>query len=134
MPGWKVLVVDDDPDIRRIAVLALGRVGGLEAKGVTCAEEALAAIAGERPDLVLLDVSMPGADGPSVLASIRALPAGRDIPVVFFTAASSEAETARLRSLGAVAVISKPFEMVDFTRRVQALASEGAAPRGAGSP
>jgi len=119
----KILVVDDDPDIRRIAALALERIGGFR---VLLAEDAAAALdlaAREAPDLVLLDVSMPGADGPSVLAALRARHA-RPIPVVFFTAASNDAEVERLRALGAVGVVPKPFEVADLPRRIRAILAD----------
>lgn len=117
-------MVDDDPDIRRIAALSLGRIGGFEVALACGAEEAIAEVTRCRPDLVLLDVSMPGTDGPGVLAAIRALPGALDLPVVFFTATSSEVEVARLRALGAVGVVAKPFEVSDLPRRVRAILAE----------
>jgi two-component system OmpR family response regulator len=125
----KILVVDDDPDIRRIAALALERIGGFRVLLAEDAATALDLAAREAPDLVLLDVSMPGADGPSVLASLRALPAvlagdARPVPVVFFTAASNDAEVERLRALGAVGVVPKPFEVAELPRRVRAILAE----------
>ena len=73
----------------------------------------------EPPDLVLLDVSMPGMDGPATLRALQENPATRGLPVVFFTATSSEVEVARLCALGAVAVIPKPFDVADLLRRVR---------------
>ena len=117
-------MVDDDPDIRRIAALSLGRVGGFRVASASCAEEALAEVARERPDLVLLDVSMPGTDGPATLAALHALPGHEGLPVVFFTATSSDEEVDRLRSLGALGVVPKPFDVADLPRRIRAIASE----------
>jgi CheY-like chemotaxis protein len=122
--SWKLLVVDDDADIRRIAALSLGRLGGFQVALASCAEEALAEVQNNRPDLVLLDVTMPGTDGPTTLAAIHALPGAETLPVVFFTATSSEVEVARLRSLGAIAVLPKPFEIADLPRRIRAIAAE----------
>ncbi len=121
MPARKLLVVDDDPDIRRMAALALERLGGFQVAVAEDAPSALALAVGDPPDLVLLDVSMPGADGPAVLAAMRAQAATREVPVVFFTAVSSEAEIARLTALGAAGVVPKPFEVADLPRRVHAL-------------
>jgi two-component system OmpR family response regulator len=121
---WKLLVVDDDPDIRRIAALSLGRLGGFQVALASCAEEALAEVTNNRPDLVLLDVTMPGTDGPATLAAIHSLPGSERLPVVFFTATSSDTEVARLRSLGAVGVVPKPFEISDLPRRIRAIAAE----------
>jgi CheY-like chemotaxis protein len=66
----------------------------------------------------LLDVTMPGMGGPEILAALRQIPAAARVPVVFFTATSSEAETARLRALGAVGVIAKPFEITELPRQI----------------
>ena len=117
--AWKLLVVDDDPDIRRIAGLALERIGGFRVRLAADAREALDLAAGDPPDLVLLDVSMPGMDGPATLVALRALEATARVPVVFFTAASSDAEIARFHALGAVAVVPKPFEVNDLPRRIR---------------
>jgi DNA-binding response OmpR family regulator len=117
----RILVVDDDADIRRIAALALDRIGGF---AVTLAADGAAAIAEasrEPPDLVLLDVTMPGMDGPATLAALRGSTSTARVPVVFFTATSNEAEVARLLALGAVAVLPKPFEVGDLPRRVRAI-------------
>jgi CheY-like chemotaxis protein len=122
--AWKLLVVDDDPDIRRIAALSLGRIGGFQVSLASSGEEAVAAVTQDRPQLVLLDVSMPGIDGPGTLAAIHALPGCEDLPIVFFTATSNEAEVARLRSLGAIGVVAKPFEVGELPKRIRALVTE----------
>jgi two-component system OmpR family response regulator len=117
-------VVDDDPDIRRIAAFSLGRLGGFRVATAGSAEEALAELAREAPDLVLLDVSMPGMDGPATLAAMRAAPGGEKLPVVFFTATSSDVEVDRLRALGAIGVLPKPFEVADLPKRIRALGAQ----------
>jgi CheY-like chemotaxis protein len=119
----KILVVDDDADIRRIAALALERLGGFDVVLADSAEAGVELAQRERPDLVLLDVSMPGIDGPAALAAMRANEATRDVPVVFFTAASSDAEVARLRSLGAAGVVPKPFEISELPKLISGFLS-----------
>ncbi len=123
MPARKLLVVDDDPDIRRIAALALERIGGFQVTLAQDAQGALESAARDPPDLVLLDVSMPGTDGPAALVALRALDATAHVPVVFFTAASTDAEVARLMGLGAVGVVPKPFEVAELPRRIRAILS-----------
>jgi two-component system OmpR family response regulator len=123
MPRW-ILLVDDDPDIRRIAVFSLRRLGNFRVQPAASGPEALAIVSREVPDLVLLDVSMPGMDGPATLAALRELPAPAPVPVVFFTATSSDAEVARLCALGAVAVIPKPFDIAALPRRVGDILAE----------
>jgi CheY-like chemotaxis protein len=124
-----ILVVDDDPDIRRIAALALERLGGFRVILASSGAEALEVARDEQPDLVLLDVSMPGADGPETLRALRSNPATSKLPVIFFTATASQEETERLRALGAVGVVPKPFDFADLPRRVRGIMEEAAAVR-----
>jgi CheY-like chemotaxis protein len=117
----KVLIVDDEPDIRRIARLGLSRVGGMEVVEATNGVEALAKAKEEKPDAVLLDVMMPGLDGPSTLARLREDPATAGVPVVFLTAKAITAELDRLRSLGAAGVLTKPFDPMTLARDLRAV-------------
>jgi two-component system OmpR family response regulator len=119
MAAPSILVVDDDPDIRRMAALSLERIGGFRVRLAAGGEEALGAVGEEAPDVVLLDVTMPGTDGPATLEALRKLPGGADIPVVFFTATSNAEEARRLVALGALGVIPKPFEVSELPRRVR---------------
>src|ERR1700689_2584883 len=116
-----ILVVDDDPDIRRIAALALERLGGFPGPVAASGAEAFEVARGQRPDVVLLDVSMPGADGPETLLALRANPATCQLPVIFFTATSSGRGAGRRRGLGAVGVVPKPFDFADLPRRVRGI-------------
>ena len=117
----KVLIVDDEPDIRRIAKLGLSRVGGMEVVEATNGTEALARAREEHPDAVLLDVMMPVLDGPSTLARLREDPATAGIPVVFLTAKAIAAEVERLKSLGAAGVLTKPFDPMTLARELRAV-------------
>lgn len=103
-------MVDDEPDIRTIGVLALETVGGFCVKQCESGADALESIAAFKPDLILLDVMMPGLDGRATLQRLRELPEGKDLPVIFFTAKTHADEIAALKRLGAVAVMSKPFD------------------------
>ena len=115
----KVLIVDDEPDIRRIAKLGLARVGGMEVVEATNGTEALARAKEDHPDAVLLDVMMPGLDGPSTLARLREDPATSGIPVVFLTAKAIATEVDRLKSLGAAGVLTKPFDPMTLARELR---------------
>ena len=114
MPGSpplrRILLVEDDPDIRAIAQLAMESVGRLEVRGCASGCEALDAVDGFKPDLILLDVMMPGMDGPSTLEALRRRAGGDAVPVVFMTARCSPAEAVHYRNLGAAGVIAKPFD------------------------
>ena len=124
--GGRILVVDDDPDIRRMAALSLERIGHFEVRLASSCDEALGAIGQAVPDVVLLDVSMPGVDGPATLEALRKVPAAAAIPVIFFTATANATEVERLISLGALGVIPKPFEIADLPRRVRDILARGA--------
>jgi CheY-like chemotaxis protein len=116
-----VLYVDDEPDIREIVELALGLVEGLNVEVCESGERALQRLPDITPDLVLLDVMMPGTDGPMTLQRMRADPRFANIPVVFVTAKAMPAEVARFRELGAVAVIAKPFDPLQLGQQIVAI-------------
>jgi CheY-like chemotaxis protein len=117
----RVLYVEDEPDIQAVARLALETVGGLTVRIAGSGPEALGSIAGFRPDLILLDVMMPGMDGPSTLRALRALPEAAGIPAVFLTAKVQPAEIAQLRTLGAIDVIVKPFDPMTLAQTLRAI-------------
>jgi two-component system OmpR family response regulator len=117
----KVLYVEDDADIRTIASLALETVGGLTLQACASGAEALAQAAAFAPDLLLLDVMMPCMDGPTTLSRLRELPVTRDVPVIFMTAKVQASEVQHYKSLGALGVISKPFDPMTLAKEVQAL-------------
>lgn len=106
----RLLYVEDEPDIQAIARLALVAVGGFTVEVCSSGEEALRRAPEFRPDLILLDVMMPGMDGPSTLRALRELPALVATPAVFMTAKVQPAEIAQFKSLGALDVIAKPFD------------------------
>ncbi|MCU1373856.1 MAG: Two-component response regulator, partial [Actinomycetia bacterium] len=82
MPARRVLLVDDEDDIRLVARASLERLAGWEVLAAASGPDALAMARAEQPDAIILDVMMPGMDGPATLAELRADPATADIPVV----------------------------------------------------
>jgi CheY-like chemotaxis protein len=106
----KVLIIDDEDDIRRVARLSLVKIGGLEVVEASSGPDGLRRAAEEQPDAVLLDVMMPTTDGPQTLAALRADPATASIPVVFLTAKAMASEVERLKAMGAAGVLTKPFD------------------------
>jgi CheY-like chemotaxis protein len=116
----KILIIDDEDDIRRIAKLALGRIGGMDVADAASGREGLRRAEEDAPDAILLDVMMPGLDGPSTLAALRSNPKTASIPVVFLTAKAMPAETERLRDLGAKDVLTKPFDPLTLAQQVRA--------------
>lgn len=117
----RILVVEDEPDIREIVRLSLETVGGFAVQVCRSGEEAIAASADARPDLILLDVMMPGLDGPSTLARLRAIPAVADVPVIFMTAKAQRHEVERFLALGAAEVIAKPFDPMTLADKIRSV-------------
>jgi two-component system OmpR family response regulator len=113
-----LLYVDDDSDIREIVEMALGLIDGLRVHTCASGDEALRLIGTLDPDLVLLDVMMPGMDGPTVLSRMRANTERPNCPVIFVTAKALPREIALLRELGAAGVIAKPFDPMELGRQV----------------
>ena len=116
-----ILYVEDDPDIQEVVTMALELVGGFEVTVAGSGREALIAVDGSTPDLILLDVMMPDMDGPTTLAHLRERPGLADVPVVFITAKVQATEIEYFKSLGAVDVIAKPFDPVTLASQVQAI-------------
>ena len=117
----KVLLVDDEDDIRTIGQLSLSRVGGWQTLLAASGAEALTQAAAEQPDLILLDVMMPGMDGPTTLGQLRAQEATAKTPVIFMTAKIQKQEVARYLELGAVGVIGKPFDPMTLPAEIKKL-------------
>lgn len=116
-----ILYIDDETDIREVVELSLGLAPELEVRTCDSGERALELMSRRRPDLVLLDVMMPGLDGPATLARLRADPQLRSIPVIFMTAKALPREIERFLSLGAVAVIPKPFDPLQLADQIAAI-------------
>ena len=117
----RVLYVEDDPDIQAVARVALEVVGRLTVKICPSGEDALRDIAAFAPDMVLLDVMMPGMDGPGTLAALRALPQWKDIPVAFMTAKVQPNEVEHYTSLGALGVVAKPFDPMKLADQIRGI-------------
>jgi CheY-like chemotaxis protein len=105
-----VLYVEDDDGIRMIGEMALADVGGMQVRACASGDEALAAVQSFRPDLLVLDVMMPGMDGPATLKALRELPQTAAVPAVFMTAKIMPHEVEGLKKLGAIEVVPKPFD------------------------
>ena len=127
-----ILCVDDDPDIRTIAAMALRLDSAIAVRAVGSGAEALAmlraAADGWRPNVILLDVMMPEMDGPATLAAIRALDGYSDVPIVFMTARARKPDLEGYAALGIDGVIVKPFDPLHLADDVRALIEDGAAP------
>lgn len=117
----RVLVVDDDDVIREVAEVALGVVGGLDVSTASSGRECIESALANPPDAVLLDVMMPGMDGPTTLAHLREDPVTRNIPVVLLTAKIQPGERRKWDRLDLAGVIGKPFDPMTLATDLAAL-------------
>jgi len=117
----KVLIVDDDPFIRKLIETTLEDVGGVRVVEAGDGQEALAVADREHPDLVLLDVMMPRLDGIEACRRLRAKPDTADVPVVMLTASDRFEDRAKATAAGADRYLRKPFSPLDLLRLVEGL-------------
>lgn len=115
----RVMCVEDDPDIRLILEFSLHRLGGYELNLCASGQEALEVVPSFLPQLVLLDVMMPGLSGPQTLELLRKLDAMRGVPVVFLTAKAMRDEVEVLLEHGASGIIVKPFDTVTLPQDIR---------------
>lgn len=126
-PFNRILHVDDQPDIRGIVKLALGKIGGYNVCSCSSGEEALAAAPGFAPDLLLIDMSMPGMDGMALLARFRE--SGVGVPAIFFTARINPSDVERYRAAGAIGILAKPFDPLKLGRQITQIWMENFPPK-----
>ena len=114
----RILVVEDHPLIAELVETRL-RIEGMQGLKCTSGREALAVIAREALDVVILDIMMPDVDGYEVLRHIRAHPSTRNLPVIFLTAKATPADIEKGLAMGANYYITKPFSGLDLVRKVR---------------
>jgi len=115
----KILYAEDEPDIREIATLALESIGGLEVATCSTGAQVIDLAIDFQPQLILLDVMMPEMDGPTTLEALKKHDALNSIPVIFLTAKILADEIDRFKSLGAIEVISKPFDPLTLADQIK---------------
>jgi len=120
-----VLVVDDDPFIRKLVTTTLEDVARIELHEATDGEEALEVARRQRPTLVFLDINMPGSDGIDVCRRLRADQATSHATIVMLTAAQGDSVQGRARDAGADLFLTKPFSPLELLRLVDELGEPG---------
>ncbi|MDP6526672.1 MAG: response regulator [Kiritimatiellia bacterium] len=115
----KILHVEDEPDIQEVAKLALESVGGFTVEACSSGQEALDKVADFAPDIILLDVMMPDMDGPATLQELRKIQELADTPIIFMTAKAQTHEIEKFKELGAIDVITKPFDPMTLADQIR---------------
>ena len=114
----RILYVEDEPDIQTVTRIVLESIGKFTVRVCSSGAEALECAMEFKPDLYLLDVMMPGMDGPQTLTRLQQLPELNKIPVIFMTAKVQPHEIQQLQDLGAIEIIAKPFDPMTLTDQI----------------
>lgn len=114
----RLMHVEDDEDIREVAKMALEISGQFELLQCESGEEALQKAPEFNPEVLLLDVMMPGMSGPTTLENLRRLPGMERTPAIFMTARAQPAEIEELKAISAIAVVVKPFDPITLGSQI----------------
>lgn len=114
----RILIIDDEDDIRQVAALSLETVAGWEVITASSGIQGIRRAQDEKPDAILLDVMMPGMDGPTTFLELRKIPEIVEIPVILLTAKVQGADQKRFANLGVSAVLFKPFDPLTLARQM----------------
>ncbi|RZL30322.1 MAG: response regulator [Rubrivivax sp.] len=119
MPDPRVLVVDDNPLNLELARYVL-EAGGFVVDEAATVDEAWTRLRAMRPDVMLVDIQLPGTDGLTLVRAVRATPGLQDIPVIAFTAYAMQGDEQRFRAAGCDGYLAKPIDVRSFAARVRA--------------
>jgi len=114
----KILIIDDEDDIREVAALSLESVAGWEVVTASSGSQGLARAVEHQPDAILLDVMMPGMDGPTTFRELRKNPATAKIPLLLLTAKVQSSDQRRFADLGVESVLFKPFDPMTLADQI----------------
>jgi len=114
----RILIIDDEDDIREVAALSLETIAGWQVFVANSGTQGLARAIEHRPDAILLDVMMPGMDGPATFRELRKNPATAEIPVLLLTAKVQSNDQRRFADLGVQAVLFKPFDPLTLSDQI----------------
>ncbi len=120
----QVLLVDDDQNIRTLAQMGLEGLTDWKVDLAASGAEAITKATALRPDLIILDVMMPGMDGPTTLDELRKVTTLSDVPVIFMTAKAQTHELEQYRKMGAKGIITKPFDPMTLADDIQGILDE----------
>ena len=114
----KILIIDDEEDIREVAALSLETVAGWNVISANSGAQGLARAIEHQPDAILLDVMMPGMDGPTTFRELRKNPVTAAIPVLLLTAKVQASDQRRFADLGVQAILFKPFDPLTLSQQI----------------
>jgi CheY-like chemotaxis protein len=114
----RILIIDDEDDIREVAALSLETVAGWDVITANSGAQGLLRAAEHQPDAILLDVMMPGMDGPTTVRELRKNPVTAKIPVLLLTAKVQSTDQRRFADLGVQAVLFKPFDPLTLSTQI----------------
>jgi CheY-like chemotaxis protein len=117
----RILIIDDEDDIREVAALSLETIAGWDVDVANSGAQGLVRAAAYNPDAILLDVMMPGMDGPSTFRELRKNPATAQIPVLLLTAKVQSNDQRRFADLGVEAVLFKPFDPLTLSTQIASI-------------
>jgi CheY-like chemotaxis protein len=121
VPTRRILVIDDESDIREVTQMSLETVSGWQVLTAESGDEGITKAKREKPDAILLDAMMPSMDGPETFQRLRADPSTKQIPVIMFTAKVQPADRKRFADLGVKDVIAKPFDPMKLGSQIAAI-------------
>jgi len=121
----KVLVIDDEEDTRNVAAMSLGLIGGVNVVQAESGPEGISKAEEEEPDVILLDLMMPGMDGKKTFQRLRENPKTVGIPVIFLTIRGKFPEFDKLKEEGALAVLAKPFDPTRLCSQIREILTQG---------
>ena len=117
-PMRRILIIDDEDDIREVAALSLEAIAGWEILTASSGAEGMVIAAAQQPDAIIMDVMMPKVDGPTTFGLIKQNPAICNIPVLLLTAKVQGVDQRRFANLGVSGVLLKPFDPLTLSKQI----------------
>jgi CheY-like chemotaxis protein len=116
----RILIIDDEDDIREVAALSLEAVAGWTVTTASSGSEGIQAAREHQPDAIVMDVMMPGMDGPTTFRAMQRVPTIAHIPVILLTAKVQGVDQRRFADLGVAGVLFKPFDPLLLSKQISA--------------
>ena len=122
--GMKILIIEDDEDVRSVASLSLKLIGGLQVVEAEGSAQGVKLAATEKPDAILLDMLMPEMDGSQTIDVLKRNPDTAAIPVVFLTTRTLSSDSEEMKNLGAAGILHKPFDPMTLASQIREIINQ----------